>query len=47
MVLDGHVPDALLVPISLSYDRVLETASYVAELQGEVKKKENGQASKA
>ena len=33
-VVDGHVEDALVVPIALSYDRLIETQSYVAELQG-------------
>ncbi len=39
-VLDGHVEDALLVPIAFSYGRVVEARSMVQEMSGGTKKKE-------
>ena len=39
-VLDGHIADVQVVPISIGYDRVLEMPSYVAELAGGAKQKE-------
>lgn len=39
-VLDGHVEDALLVPIAFSYGRVVEAKSMVQEMSGGAKKKE-------
>lgn len=39
-VLDGHVEDALLVPIAFSYGRVVEAKSMVQEMSGGIKKKE-------
>ena len=39
-VLDGHVEDALLVPIAFSYGRVVEAKSMMQEMSGGVKKKE-------
>ncbi len=39
-VLDGHVEDALLVPIAFSYGRVVEAKSMVQEMSGGSKKKE-------
>ena len=41
MVLDKKLSDIRLVPISPSYDKVVENDSYVAMLQGAKKKKEN------
>ena len=37
---DGDVPDAIVVPISLSYDRVVEGSAMTAELAGGQKKAE-------
>jgi 1-acyl-sn-glycerol-3-phosphate acyltransferase len=39
-VLDGHVEDALLVPIAFSYGRVVEAKSMMQEMSGGIKKKE-------
>ncbi|KAI0243630.1 hypothetical protein L0F63_003336 [Massospora cicadina] len=40
-VLAGRVKDALMVPISIGYDRVVETSSYVSELLGTPKERES------
>lgn len=40
-VLDGHVDDCILVPMSIDYDKVIETATYVDELMGSPKEKES------
>ncbi len=39
--LDGKVPDLIIVPISLSYDKVLEGELYTQEMMGESKAKES------
>jgi len=39
-VIEGHIDDALVVPMSLAYDRLLEANSYVAEMQGGKKQTE-------
>jgi len=40
-VLSGRVKDVYICPISITYDKVLETASYVDELLGADKQKES------
>eukprot|EP00755_Sulcionema_specki_P031993 Sspe_Gene.19531::Locus_7130_Transcript_1_1_Confidence_1.000_Length_2358::g.19531::m.19531 len=40
-ILDSFVKDAYIVPISVFYDKVMETQSYVTELLGADKKKES------
>ncbi|KAJ9071859.1 hypothetical protein DSO57_1033031 [Entomophthora muscae] len=40
-VISGRVKDALVVPISIGYDRVVETSSYVNELLGTPKERES------
>lgn len=40
-ILSGRVKDCLIVPVSTQYDKVIETDSYVSELLGMPKKKEN------
>ncbi|MCJ1448585.1 MAG: hypothetical protein MMC23_009102 [Stictis urceolatum] len=40
-VLSGRVDDALICPMSNQYDKVIETESYVSELLGKPKAKEN------
>ncbi|RKP12924.1 acyltransferase-domain-containing protein [Piptocephalis cylindrospora] len=40
-VVSGRVDDCIIVPMSLGYDRVIETASYVDELLGKPKEKES------
>lgn len=40
-VLSGRVDDVIICPVSTQYDRVLETESYVSELLGHPKAKEN------
>ena len=40
-VLSGRVKDALIVPVSTQYDKVVEVDSYVSELLGQPKTKEN------
>mmetsp|Transcript_42417 Transcript_42417/g.88626 ORF Transcript_42417/g.88626 Transcript_42417/m.88626 type:complete len:749 (+) Transcript_42417:41-2287(+) len=40
-VLDGVVEDAYIVPVSIYYDGVMETESYVRELLGSKKRKES------
>ena len=40
-VLSGRVDDAILCPVSTQYDKVLETESYISELLGQPKSKEN------
>lgn len=40
-VLSGRTDDAYIVPVSLQYDRVIEVDSYVSELLGKPKQKEN------
>jgi len=39
-VLDGHVEDALIIPIAFSYGRVVEAKSMMREMSGGTKKKE-------
>ena len=40
-VLSGRVEDAIICPVSTQYDKVVETESYVSELLGNPKRKEN------
>ncbi|CAE7575236.1 plsB, partial [Symbiodinium natans] len=40
-ILDGVVEDAYIVPVSIYYDGVMETESYVRELSGSQKRKES------
>ncbi|CAJ1400187.1 unnamed protein product [Effrenium voratum] len=40
-ILAGHVEDAYVVPVSIYYDGVMETESYVRELLGNAKRKES------
>jgi glycerol-3-phosphate O-acyltransferase len=40
-VLSGRVEDTLICPVSTQYDKVVETESYISELLGTPKKKEN------
>ncbi|KAF3938870.1 hypothetical protein ABW19_dt0208569 [Dactylella cylindrospora] len=40
-ILSGRVKDCLIVPVSTQYDKVIETESYINELLGVPKKKEN------
>ncbi|MBE7181562.1 MAG: 1-acyl-sn-glycerol-3-phosphate acyltransferase, partial [Terriglobus roseus] len=40
-VLSGRVEDAIVCPVSTQYDKVLEVDSYISELLGQPKKKEN------
>jgi glycerol-3-phosphate O-acyltransferase len=40
-VYSGRVKDAILVPVSIGYDKVIETPSYVDELLGRPKEKES------
>ena len=40
-VLCGRVNDAIICPVSTQYDKVIETASYISELLGQPKPKEN------
>jgi glycerol-3-phosphate O-acyltransferase len=40
-VFSGRVSDAILVPVSIGYDKVIETPSYVNELLGKPKEKES------
>jgi 1-acyl-sn-glycerol-3-phosphate acyltransferase len=40
-VLSGRVEDAIVCPISTQYDKVIEVDSYISELLGQPKKKEN------
>ena len=40
-VLSGRVKDALMVPVSTQYDKVVEVDSYISELLGQPKPKEN------
>lgn len=39
--LDGSASDLYFVPLSMTYERILEAKSYVSELQGAEKQKEN------
>ncbi|MBX7149581.1 1-acyl-sn-glycerol-3-phosphate acyltransferase [bacterium] len=39
--LDGATPDAYFVPISIHYERIMEQKSYMSELKGAEKEKEN------
>ena len=39
-VIDGGVKDAYIVPVAITYDKVMETNSYIRELLGAVKQKE-------
>ena len=41
MVWNGDVPDILILPISMSYDRTLEERLYAHELLGQPKPKES------
>ncbi|KAL9585851.1 MAG: hypothetical protein Q9203_004079 [Teloschistes exilis] len=40
-VLTGRAEDAVIVPVSTQYDKVIETDSYISELLGQPKPKEN------
>ncbi|CRK34187.1 hypothetical protein BN1708_019422, partial [Verticillium longisporum] len=40
-ILSGRTKDAIICPVSTQYDKVIETESYVTELLGVPKKKEN------
>ncbi|KAL2006270.1 hypothetical protein VTN00DRAFT_9924 [Thermoascus crustaceus] len=40
-VLSGRVEDAIICPVSTQYDKVIETESYISELLGQPKRKEN------
>jgi 1-acyl-sn-glycerol-3-phosphate acyltransferase len=40
-VLSGRVEDAIVCPVSTQYDKVIEVDSYISELLGQPKKKEN------
>ncbi|KAK6533805.1 hypothetical protein TWF694_002734 [Orbilia ellipsospora] len=40
-IISGRVKDCLIVPVSTQYDKVIETESYINELLGVPKKKEN------
>lgn len=40
-VLSGRVNDAIICPVSTQYDKVIETESYISELLGQPKAKEN------
>lgn len=40
-VLSGRVKDAIICPVSTQYDKVIETESYISELLGQPKSKEN------
>ena len=40
-VVSGRVDDAIICPVSTQYDKVIETESYVSELLGQPKPKEN------
>ncbi|EGX54381.1 hypothetical protein AOL_s00004g30 [Orbilia oligospora ATCC 24927] len=40
-ILSGRVKDCLIVPVSTQYDKVIESESYINELLGVPKKKEN------
>ncbi|KAI9821796.1 MAG: hypothetical protein M1827_002377 [Pycnora praestabilis] len=40
-VLSGRVEDAIVCPVSTQYDKVIETESYISELLGQPKPKEN------
>ncbi|RKO99400.1 hypothetical protein CXG81DRAFT_14564, partial [Caulochytrium protostelioides] len=39
-ILNGHVNDCVIVPMSIGYDKVIETGTYVNELLGSPKEKE-------
>lgn len=40
-ILSGAVEDAYIVPVSVYYDRVMETRTYVTELLGAQKRKDS------
>ncbi|OJJ50843.1 hypothetical protein ASPZODRAFT_56627 [Penicilliopsis zonata CBS 506.65] len=40
-VLSGRVQDTIICPVSTQYDKVIETESYISELLGQPKRKEN------
>ncbi|KAI9928371.1 hypothetical protein ASPWEDRAFT_50421 [Aspergillus wentii DTO 134E9] len=40
-VLSGRVEDTIICPVSTQYDKVIETESYISELLGQPKRKEN------
>jgi len=40
-LLSGRVEDAIICPVSTQYDKVIETESYISELLGQPKPKEN------
>ncbi|KAJ5697786.1 hypothetical protein N7488_011470 [Penicillium malachiteum] len=40
-VLSGRVEDTIICPVSTQYDKVVETESYISELLGQPKQKEN------
>ncbi|KAH8705444.1 putative acyltransferase [Talaromyces proteolyticus] len=40
-ILSGRVSDTIICPVSTQYDKVIETESYISELLGQPKQKEN------
>ena len=40
-IMSGRVEDAIICPVSTQYDKVIETESYISELLGQPKPKEN------
>lgn len=40
-IIDNRVPDCYIVPISIGYDKIIETSSYATELLGTPKEKES------
>ncbi|OXV11751.1 hypothetical protein Egran_00488 [Elaphomyces granulatus] len=40
-LLSGRVEDAIICPVSIQYDKVIETESYISEMLGQPKPKEN------
>ncbi|PWY84837.1 putative acyltransferase [Aspergillus heteromorphus CBS 117.55] len=40
-VISGRVEDTIICPVSTQYDKVIETESYISELLGQPKRKEN------
>lgn len=40
-ITSGRVEDAIICPVSTQYDKVIETESYISELLGQPKRKEN------
>jgi glycerol-3-phosphate O-acyltransferase len=40
-VIDGKIPDAQILPVTLNYEKILEGTSFTYELMGEAKVKES------